>query len=381
MKTLDDLARVVSELKSLEASLGRLAAAGDVGARLVRDLRSTTLQLDRIREVKDLSRVDRVLALLLDAIDAVSDTTVPPLVYALAIAPSREPPAIYQDAWRAHSLRAPVGFVFGSWTALAWQVPEVDARTGGGLMLRGAMLGLDVILAETRLIRAASDGPTRSSYLLNRERDTLLRYLAYGHTLEWAQEPPFPALGAARRRIAGWATEIPAPRVLTDQLRRSGVNEWRANVLAWEAHRSERGIASWLTPLEILRLESMTPLAMSWHGPAPLFDGCTCLRGLDPLSPDGFRDRESGVLLALIPNLPLRLGEHLRALELPVWLVPVLLPVAIQDWIDNAGQVSSGDWEASAGWLRRLSRERVEEYLLSLIAARVLVPPASASLQ
>jgi hypothetical protein len=152
-------------------------------------------------------------------------------------------------------------------------------------------------------------------------------------------------------------------------------------VLAWEAHRSERGIASWLTPLEILRLESMTPLATSWHGPAPLFDGCHCLRGLDPLSPDGFRDRESGVLIALIPNLPLRLGEHLRALELPVWLVPVLLPVATQDWIDNAGQVSSGDWEASAGWLRRLSRERVEEYLLSLIAARVLVPPAVGSLQ
>ena len=85
--------------------------------------------------------------------------------------------------------------------------------------------------------------------------------------------------------------------------------------------------------------------------------------------------------MALVPNLPLRLGEHLRALELPVSLVPLLLPVAIQDWIDSATQSGPEDWYSSAGWLRRLSRERVEEYLLSLMSAGALAPPGLADTQ
>jgi hypothetical protein len=96
-------------------------------------------------------------------------------------------------------------------------------------------------------------------------------------------------------------------------------------------------------------------------------------------SPEALRGRESGVLISLVPNLPLRLAERLTELELPRSLLPALLPMAVLDWIDAAHQLGPDDWESSAGWLRRLSRERVEDYLLSLIAAGIIVAPGQTS--
>jgi hypothetical protein len=34
------------------------------------------------------------------------------------------------------------------------------------------------------------------------------------------------------------------------------------------------------------------------------------------------------------------------------------------------------DWEAYTAWTRRLRQDRVEEYLLGLVAAKLLVPPS-----
>lgn len=378
--SLDNAGQVAAALNTLNDTLGWLAAAGERGARVVRDLREATGQLDRIRDVRDANRLSRPLEPLLEAIDLTTDLVVSPLVYALALSPTREPAAVYQEAWRVHSLAQSPSRTFGAWTETAWQSPEVDARPGGGLMLRGAMLSVDVALVDALLMRAVPPA-ARGRYLLNQERDTLLRYLAYAHTDTFAGDSALIALEAARRQAQVWATEIPAPQVLHETLRGAGVSAWRANVFAWEAHHAGLELGAWLTPFELLRLRPETLAAFSWHGPAPPSDGCHCLRRLEVPSPEELRGRESGVLVALVPNLPLRLGEHLRALDLPVSLVPLLLPVAIQDWIDGATQSGPEDWYSSAGWLRRLSRERVEEYLLSLISAGALAPPSLADTQ
>jgi hypothetical protein len=246
-------------------------------------------------------------------------------------------------------------------------------------MLRGAMLSVDVVLAEALLMRAMPSHPVRSRYLLNVERDTLLRYLAYAHTETLEQDPAVDALEASRALVARWAVEIPSPRALQDSLRSAGVDGWRANALAWDAHRVEMSVGEWLTPLELLDLRPAGRAGLAWHGPSPPADGCHCLRSLDVQSPEALRGRESGVLIALVPNLPLRLAERLIELELPRSLLPALLPMAVQDWIDAANQSGPDDWESSAGWLRRLSRERVEDYLLSLIAAGIIVAPGQPS--
>ncbi len=376
--TLDEAGKVAAALTAMTETLGWLTAAGNHGARVVRDLRESTEQLGRIRDARDASRLTRPLEPLLEAIDLTTDLVVPPLVYALALAPAQGPAAVYQDVWRAHALEPSPSQTFGSWTQTAWQSPEVDARPGGGLMLRGAMLSVDVVLADALLIRAVPPPAMRGRYLLNQERDTLMRYLAYAQTTVFADDSPLNALEAARRQAQGWATEIPAPQTLHDTLRRAGISAWRANIFAWEAHHVGLPLGDWLTPFELARFTPDAVAGLSWHGPAPPSDRCHCLRRLDVPSAEDLRGRETGLLVALVPNLPLRLGEHLRALELPVALIPLLLPVAIQDWIDSAPQAGPDDWYSSAGWLRRLSRERVEDYLLTLVSAGALVPPGPA---
>ena len=239
------------------------------------------------------------------------------------------------------------------------------------------MLSVDVVLGEALLLRPVPPAPRGPRHLIANERDTLLRFLAYAHTVTVPGEESLPALDLGRSAARRWTTEIPPVPVLQETLRRAGVGARRANVLAWQAHLDEAGVGNWLTARELLRL-APSPAVSSWSGPAPIADRCSCLQSLESTSPDEWRGRESGVLIAVIPNLPLRLAEHLRALELPQGLVSALLPLAIQDWFDQVTQIVPGDWESSAGWLRRLSRERVEEYLLSLIAAGRLVPPETA---
>jgi len=372
---VDDVGQAAMALKDLDQVFARLGTQGDAAARRVDDLREEARRLDRIRDVRDLTRVSRLVEILRDVLDLETDLTVPPVVYALAVAPTREPAAVYQEAWRAHSLHRPSTQTFGSWIRTAWQSAEVDARPGGGLMLRGALLSIDVVLADARLMRATQIRPMSRRLLLNQERDMLLRYLAYVQADTFPDDAAFEALVLGQRQAKSWNTEIPAMRELQDTLRSAKVGDWRAALLAWAAHHADLQLSDWLTPLEVLQLQPATPMPVWWHGPAPSFDGCHCLRRLD-VAPDELRGRESGVLIAVLPNLPLRLAEHLRDLDLPPALLPTLLPVAIQDWIDQANQSGPADWESSAGWLRRLSRERVEEYLLALVSTGVIAPPA-----
>ena len=373
----EDVGRAEPVLRALGDQLAWLHLQGERGGRLARDLREATAGLSLIREPGDMARIRRALGLVLSVLDLATDLVLPPMVYALAVSPTREPPLLYRDAWRAHSLRPSPSHTFGSWRQTAWQSPVVDARPGGGLMLRGAMLSVDVALGEALLLRPVPPAPRGPRYVIANERETLLRFLAYAHTTTLPEEQSLGALDLGRSVARQWATEIPALPVLQDTLRRAGVGARRATVLAWQAHLDETGMESWLTPLEMLRL-APSPAVPSWFGPAPIADRCSCLQSLEIASPDDLRGRESGVLIAVIANLPLRLAEHLRALELPQGLVSALLPLAIQDWLDQVTQTVPGDWESSAGWLRRLSQERVEEYLLSLIAAGMLVPPETA---
>jgi hypothetical protein len=263
---------------------------------------------------------------------------------------------------------------FGSWMTTAWQSPIADTRPGGGLMLRGAMLSIDVPLADAVLIRPVPPASIRP-YLLDQDREALLRFLAYSLALPETDGATLAALEAGRRQANRWATELPPQGELQQTLRNAGLDERRANLLAWEAHHGATPLGDWLMPTELLKLAAVSPAAPAFKG-APPSEGCHCLQVLDIASPEDLRGRESSPLLAVLPNLTMRLAEHLRALELPQSLMAALLPVAVQDWMDQVSQIMTDDWESSAGWLRRLTRERVEDYLLTLLSAGMLLTPA-----
>ena len=84
----------------------------------------------------------------------------------------------------------------------------------------------------------------------------------------------------------------------------------------------------------------------------------------------------SGHLSVLVTDVEMRIAEALGELQVPLFLMELVLPMALQDTIDRIGQFSPDDWEAVAV-ARFIPKERVEEYLLALVAEEVLAPPSA----
>jgi hypothetical protein len=77
----------------------------------------------------------------------------------------------------------------------------------------------------------------------------------------------------------------------------------------------------------------------------------------------------------------LSLAEHLTSLGLPLSLVPYLLPAATEDWIDRVLQDGPDDWQALTAWPTRLTKSKVDEYLLQLVSIGVMAPPHQPALR
>jgi hypothetical protein len=84
--------------------------------------------------------------------------------------------------------------------------------------------------------------------------------------------------------------------------------------------------------------------------------------------PDGWNGIGTEVLLRLL--------DTTHALDLPDALVPTLLPLATHDWLRQVQPYAADDTRSMREWSRTLTRERVQEYMLTLVTARLLVRPA-----
>jgi hypothetical protein len=113
-------------------------------------------------------------------------------------------------------------------------------------------------------------------------------------------------------------------------------------------------------------------------GPSMPLDGCLCRVSDEPRRLDDLRGRRGGARAALLTDIRLRLAELVAELGLPFSVVSLLVPLATQDWLDQVQQASNDDWPPLALWPARLTRDRVEAYLLSLVSNGVLATPPSA---
>jgi hypothetical protein len=75
---------------------------------------------------------------------------------------------------------------------------------------------------------------------------------------------------------------------------------------------------------------------------------------------------------AALPDVSLRLAEHLAALQVPAELLPAIAALATQDVIDAANAVAEEDSPmALARSAAALTRTRVEDYVAAVIARSV----------
>jgi hypothetical protein len=169
----------------------------------------------------------------------------------------------------------------------------------------------------------------------------------------------------------------PVPGALTMALQTAQVDPVRANAITWAASRQSSSAFDMLTLSELFRLGGGQAFPPSVMGPAMPIDGCLCRVSNDPRRVDDLRGRRGGARAALLTDLRLRLAEVVHELGLPLDVVSLLVPMATQDWLNQARQAWVDDWEAVAHWPARLSSERIEAYLLHLVSSGILSPPLS----
>jgi hypothetical protein len=379
IKTVDELKAFIVDLEALRSVIRAVPAAVTPQDSLMDDFGDIMKSLRDLSKPKDLSKVSRQVPALARLVGVVSDSVIPPLVYALAVAPTDHPAAVYAGAWNDHTMRPALTDAPGSWKQLAWRIPQSESRTGGGLLLRGSWFAIDLAMAESQMPNVTEAGiGAVGPFLPDRAVLISALILRADHSSEdpATLERVVASLQRGRDQAATWRTSPPSRDGLRAALHGAAVDGWRTNVVLWLVGRQADDAPAALTLTELTRLGGERDLPAGWGASSQAFDGCWCMTSLGARPNDDFRGYfKLGVPAALATDVPLRLAEHLTRLHLPLSLVVDLVPSATADWLWHVMPYGPDDWEALAAWPKLLDGTQVEKYLLRLVADGKLVPP------
>lgn len=377
--TPERIAEIADRIRAVQPALAELKDERQRVVPEVRQLERALRTLDRVKTAAEASRASRQLPAILAALDLVTARALPSLAYALAVAPTPQP-QLYASMSARHAFWVKDAGV--AWSDAAWRPSELEPAPEGGLRLRGSMLALDVTLAEsqTRLIasREAADEP---SFNMADYRSFIARLVLRSEheRADAAADAVVRELRAARARLRGPAGETGGRADwLRPILDRMAISQSRANFIEWSWRRGAGPAAlERVSAGELLSLGADEDLAYALAVPAMPFDGCLCLRVAERRPVEDFANwPASGLLVVMLVDLQVALLEALGEIGLPAKLMEPLLPYAVTDVTSTVSQFYADDWEAIRG-ATVLTRERVEEYLLQLVAEGVLAPPAT----
>ncbi|MEO7192728.1 MAG: hypothetical protein ABI051_16895 [Vicinamibacterales bacterium] len=370
-----DLQKIVDLFAPIEPVLATLPKRIGKFPPIARNFQDSVVRLRQITKPGDLKRVARERLVMLTTLDSVTDAVVPSILYALAGSPTSVP-AVLGDAWFLHDLQDPE---FGEhrrpWRDTAWQIPTGTVRQRGGTSMVGSLLAVDVALADARLVRLPAAEVPSGTIIDPGAAPAITRLLASG---AWRNADGLADVVAktieGRRRVEAWRAQSPPTPDVARALRAALVDPWRINLMLWRASQGHAHAFDELRPTELYRLGGGDRMPEQLGAPEGFIDGCLCRARLEMPSLENLRGRRIGIGSAVAGDLSLRLAEHLTPLKLPLTLVPTLLPAAVQDWLDQISQLWLDDWEGFALWPRRVPMDRVEDYLLQLIATGAWVP-------
>ncbi len=387
VKALDRTKAIAGQLDAVRKELLELRDEKDKPRFDTDDLEDAARTIVRIRKDKDLNRVAKQVQKLDYTFDVVTTYVLPALAYALAAAPTPQP-QIYADIAERHVNTASPALPPEQWRQSAWQLPKTGVLPTGSAGILGAVLALDTALSDGQLRRlAVTDAgvpPVEGKFNpIDRDAVTMrLLYATFFADAEVAGSAGTNALAAGQTRWTqsadGGGSRADVEATLAPVL-----GETRANLALWLRDRKLGDAADeLLLPSEQARLglEPSQTLPALFGVSGLAFDGCLCLRQPPLWWPvtDWAGRGDSGHLSILVADVELRVAQALSDLKLPLYLMELVLPMALQDMIDRVGQFSPADWEALAV-ARFIPKERVEEYLLALVAEGVLAPPVSAA--
>jgi len=385
--TLDALRAHTSALKAAVDGLNGARAWPDIPDdvpdvkkivdRAVRDL-------DRIGAPNDLSKVPRIVAPLASLVDYLLGETIVAMAYAPHLGDPRD--LLGPEADQSHR------HIFGitskpgapAVAGRAWQRPGIDTAAKDGRALSGSLFGLDLTLSSRRLRRLALDGIPRPPRINSNDSAALIdtlalinpRMLTSGDLASIAQ-----SIASGREQVKA-ATDASA----IDRLAaRVSMSENRRELLAWTLHEEPTRVAALFSTSEMFwlglddrKLEQLNSWGISFEPQS----GCYCLRFPMAGTWDRVAGRLGGRLLGTaVPDLTLRIAEHLAALRVPVALLPGVMTMATQDFIDGATPIYDDDWLGIVGHAGQVSEETVQDYVAALVAAGPVRPATQGALQ
>jgi hypothetical protein len=256
----------------------------------------------------------------------------------------------------------------------AWALPE-EVLGSGPWRVRGSLLGLDAALASLSLRRLTGAVPEHAPRLDPSAALAFARAVAFRSPFALRNEE----MNAIAEAIARGRERAAEARGVTDSeglAHGAGLDPWRAQGLRCTLEREPRTVAAFFTLEELMRLGRPEAAPSDPWGTPDLARGGS-LRLVSP--PPGGHDDLLGQRLedlhaARAPDLVLRVAVELESRHLPASLVPGVLSMFVQDFVQEATPSSHEDWLALARFARDAPTERFDEYVSALVGEGPLVP-------
>jgi hypothetical protein len=292
------------------------------------------------------------------------------LAYATSLGGSDGRAISSAEAARRHDLG--LGRVDTSGMPAIWQVPKPAARARGPWHLEGALLAVDLTLAESWL-RRRSERPLAVAPTMDRnDRRALAEVVPLMRPAAMSDRDLDRIAQAIRRGRERLAPA--APGDLEGLARSLPLDALRRGVWGWAlAHdRASVGTLAYLRDLLILGDDGPWPDA--WG--APVRPRVSAFRLEFPTRPPDIYmgHLSSGILMSAVPDVNLRVAELLETLHMPAALVPGVLAGATMDVVDSTPIRYPDDLRSVAERVESITLDDVEQYLAMLTTDGPLVP-------
>jgi hypothetical protein len=333
--------------------------------------------LQKIRSVKDLSKIGRIAEPLDRAGDELLARVLVSIAYAAPLGDPAGPELLAGDP----SVRHDFGFeerVRDVRTVNPWRVPQRAVGVAGGWRATGAVLGLDVGLAALAVRRLETDGLPPPPGGNDIDRAALAATVALSNPFEVTDVDRDTLTDAIRRGRARLTGTTAHPSALPELARAARLNEWWRQVIPWVQAREPERMPDYFSLADLVRISEAetTPVALSAWGAAGLdTEGCLCLHYPGPGARDTLAGRMGTALVVeQSVDLQLRVAEALSDLALPATLARAIMAFATQDVLDAYRPAYIDDWSAMVAAVRSLSDGRFVDYVAALTAGGPLVP-------
>jgi len=329
-----------------------------------------TKELDRIKKSNDANRAARIVHPLFPIVDAVLTETLMALAYAPSVGSATDLPGIQADVSHRHRF----GFDVRSGSSterVVWRRTRRDFSSASGRGLAGSVLTLDLANGPKRLRRLATDGIPTAPRLNGNDVDSLTEALGLPNPRQLISSDLI-ALGEAVARGRRMAHSAADAETLDGLAVKVGMPGDRRQSLSWALHIGTEPVDALFSMGELLRLglgETSVEMFDSWGTTAEPVSGCLCLQFPAAQSWALLAGRPStGVLAAAMPDTLLRAIEHMTTVHAPAALVPGVMALATQHFVDTAAPLYADDWIAIVGRSNALTQGMVEDYVTSLVA-------------